>query len=136
MICPNSSDFRLLETTVYSRGLIEHSRIIAVTSTLSQHAPILTSGHSVPFPHSPSLPCIEGSDNVSSQSTVEICGDTFTSLTDKALSGDTSQLAVSPVKSFEQVRQSEGHKEYGRQHPVRRPWKLMYHTLRWLKPFK
>ena len=108
-------------------------------STLSQHAPILTSGHSVPFPHFPSLPCIEGSDKVSSQSTVEICGDTFTSLTDKALSGDTSQFAVSPqcpVKSFEQVRQSEGHKEYGRQHPVRRPWKLMYHTLRWLKPFK
>ena len=108
-------------------------------STLSQHAPILTSGHSVPFPHSPSLPCIEGSDKVSSQSTVEICGDTFTSLTDKALSGDTSQFAVSPqspVKSFEQVRQSEGHKEYGRQHPVRRPWKLIYNTLRWLKPFK
>ena len=105
-------------------------------STLSQHAPILTSGHLVPFPHSPSLPCIEGSDNVSSQSTVEICGDTFTSLTDKALSGDTSRFAVSPVKSFEQVRQSEGHKEHGRQHPVRRPWKLMYHTLRWLKPFK
>ena len=105
-------------------------------STLSQHAPILTSGHSVPFPHSPSLPCIEGSDNVSSQSTVEICGDTFTSLIDKALSGDTSQFAVSPVKSFEQVRQSEGHKEYGRQHPVRRPWKLIYNTLRWLKPFK
>ena len=105
-------------------------------STLSQHAPIFTSGHSVPFPHSPSLQCIEGSDNVPSQSTVEICGDTFTSLTDKALSGDTSQFAVSPVKSFEQVRQSEGHKEYGRQHPVRRPWKLMYHTLRWLKPFK
>ena len=99
-------------------------------STLSQHEPILTSGHSVPFP------CIKGSDNVSSQLTVEICGDTFTSLTDKALSGDTSQFAVSPVKSFEQVRQSEGHKEYGRQHPVRRPWKLMYHTLRWLKPFK
>ena len=103
-------------------------------STLSQHAPILISGHSVPFPHSPSLPCIEGSKNVSSQLTVEVCGDT--SLTDKALSGGTSQFAVSPLKSFEQVRQSEGHREYGRQHPVRRPWKLMYHTLRWLKPFK
>ena len=103
-------------------------------STLSQHAPILISGHSVPFPHSPSLPCIEGSKNVSSQLTVEVCGDT--SLTDKVLSGGTSQFAVSPLKSFEQVRQSEGHREYGRQHPVRRPWKLMYHTLRWLKPFK
>ena len=105
-------------------------------STLLQHASILTFGHSVPFTHSPSLPCIEGSDNVSSQSTVEVCGDTFTSLTDKALSGGTSQFAVSPVKSFDQVKQSDGHKEYGRLHPIRRPWKLMYHTLRWLKPFK
>ena len=103
-------------------------------SALSQPAPILTSGHSEPLTHSPSLPCIEGSKNVSSQLTVEVCGDT--SLTDKALSGGTSQFAVSPLKSFEQVRQSEGHREYGRQHPVRRPWKLMYHTLRWLKPFK
>ena len=106
-------------------------------SALSQpEIHILTSVYSVPFPHSPSLPCIEGSDKVSSQSTVEICGDTFTSLTDKALSGGTSQFAVSPVKSFEQVKQSDGHKEYGRLHPVRRPWKLMYLTLRWLKPFK
>ena len=105
-------------------------------SALSQPAPIFTSGHSEPLTHSPSLPCIEGSKNVSSQLTVtvEVCGDT--SLTDKALSGGTSQFAVSPLKSFEQVRQSEGHREYGRQHPVRRPWKLMYHTLRWLKPFK
>ena len=103
-------------------------------SALSQPAPIFNSGHSEPLTHSPSLPCIEGSKNVSSQLTVEVCGDT--SLTDKALSGGTSQFAVSPLKSFEQVRQSEGHKEYGRQHPVRRPWKLMYHTLRWLKPFK
>ena len=103
-------------------------------SALSQPAPLFTSGHSEPLTHSPSLPCIEGSKNVSSQLTVEVCGDT--SLTDKALSGGTSQFAVSPLKSFEQVRQSEGHREYGRQHPVRRPWKLMYHTLRWLKPFK
>ena len=73
--------------------LVEYS-----DSTLSQHASILSSGHSVPFPHSPSLPCIEGSDSVSSWLTVEICGETFTSLTDKALSGGTSQFAVSPVK--------------------------------------
>ena len=103
-------------------------------AALSQPAPIFTSGHSEPLTHSPSLPCIEGSKNVSSQLTVEVCWDT--SLTDKALSGGTSQFAVFPLKSFEQVRQSEGHREYGRQHPVRRPWKLMYHTLRWLKPFK
>ena len=63
-------------------------------------------------------------------------GHSITSLPNKALSGGTSQFAVSPVKSFEQVKQSDGHKEYGRLHPVRRPWKLMYLTLRWLKPFK
>ena len=128
---------------VYTHTSSHHSIVVEHTenrgrnwSFLSLQSPILTIGHSLPFPHSPSLPCIEGSDNVSSRSIVEICGDTFTSLTDKALSGGTSQFAVSPVKSFEQVKQSDGHKEYGRLHPVRRPWKLMYHTLRWLKPFK
>ena len=59
----------------------------------------------------------------------------ITSLTDTSLSGCTNQPVDPFVKSFEQVKQSDGHKEYGRLHPVRRPWKVMYYTLRWLKPF-
>ena len=63
-------------------------------------------------------------------------GHTIMPLPDKSLSVCTIQSAVSPVNSFEQVIQSDGHRLYGRLHPVRRPWQLIYNTLRWLKPFK
>ena len=71
-----------------------------------------------------------------SEPTLEICVDPVKALTENVPYTGLNQPADSSVKSFEQVIQSEGHTEYGRLHPVRRPWKLMYLTLRWLKPFK
>ena len=68
--------------------------------------------------------------------TAEICRETFTALTGIVPCGYSEQSAVSPVKLFDEVMQTEGHKEYGKLHPVRRPWQLIYNTLRWLKPFK
>ena len=37
------------------------------------------------------------------------------------------QSLDSPSNLFKQAKQSDGHIEYGRLHPVRRPWKIMYH---------
>ena len=99
-----------------------------VSQTLT---PDLTSPYSSPS----NITSVEGQNPVISKPTLEMCGEASKSLT-VVPCGYSEQSAVSPVKSFEQVIQSEGHTEYGRLHPVRRPWKLMYLTLLWLKPFK
>ena len=82
--------------------------------------------------HSPS----NTTPSVTSEPTSEICREPSKAMTNNAPHKCFNQTAVSPMKLFDDVMQSEGHKEYGRLHPVRRPWKLMYLTLRWLKPFK
>ena len=120
---------------VYACTSSYQSVVVESTDSRGENViPILTSCPASQFLCSPNLTPVEGPITVSSESTVEICGET--TLTDKVLSGFTNQSSVSPVKSFEQVKQADGHREYGRLHPVRRPWQLMYNTLRWLKPFK
>ena len=96
-------------------------------STVNNITPILNPG--LTSPSSSNVTC------VTSEPTVEGCGEAITVLT-VVPCGHSEQSAGSPVKSFEQVVQSEGHTEYGKLHPVRRPWQLLYLTLRWLKPFK
>ena len=88
-------------------------------STVSSQSPILTSCFTSPFSIVTSVP---QQKTVSSEPTLELCVDPVKALTDNVSYKCLNQPACSPVKSFEQVIQSEGHKEYGRLHPVRRPW--------------
>ena len=105
------------------------SSLINTTESSGKNAtPILTAGLTSPSP--------SNFRSVTTEATSEICGEASKSLTDNIPYKSMNQLAVSPMKLFDEVMQSEGHKEYGKLHPVRRPWQLLYLTLRWLKPFK
>ena len=105
-------------------------------STVSSQSLILTPCFTSPFSIYPIVTSVEGQKIVSSEPTLKICVDPVKALTHNAPHKCMNQPSVSPMKLFDEVMQSEGHKEYGKLHPVRRPWQLFYNTLRWLKPFK
>ena len=120
--------------SLHLSGVVKSSDIMHRTGM-----PILTPCLTSPPSMLPSITSIEEQNMVLSElsePTLEICVDPVKALTENVPYTGLNQPADSSVKSFEQVIQSEGHTEYGRLHPVRRPWKLMYLTLRWLKPFK
>ena len=120
--------------SLHLSGVVKSSDIMHRTGM-----PVLTPCLTSPPSMLPSITSIEEQNMVLSElsePTLEICVDPVKALTENVPYTGLNQPADSSVKSFEQVIQSEGHTEYGRLHPVRRPWKLMYLTLRWLKPFK
>ena len=69
------------------------------------------------------------------QSVDGVCQETISSRIDEIWKGYPCH-SDSSHPTFEQAKQVDGHQQYGRLHPVRRPLQLMLYTLKLFKPFQ